>query len=115
MNTQANIESQCEEPAMNKVESQEQNGVARVKPSKRFISRRSFLGKSIAVGAGTMGAGLLANALAAKGGNAKGSNSKGSPGLTRGDADILRFLAAAEIIETDLCQQYNELAGIQHS
>src|SRR6266403_1665013 len=100
---------------MNKVETQEQNAVARVKPSKRFISRRSFLGKSIAVGAGTMGAGLLANALAAKGGNAKGSNGKGSPGLTRGDADILRFLAAAEIIETDLWQQYNELAGIQDS
>ena len=30
-----------------------------------------------------------------------------------GDAAILRFLAAAEIIETDLWQQYNELAGIQ--
>ena len=57
-----------------------------------------------------MGAGLLANALAAKKGNGKGS-----PGLTRGDADILRFLAAAEIIETDLWQQYNELAGIQDS
>jgi len=34
-------------------------------------------------------------------------------GLTRGDAAILRFLAAAEILETDLWQQYNELAGIQ--
>ncbi len=33
--------------------------------------------------------------------------------LTRGDASILRFLAAAEILETDLWQQYNELAGIQ--
>src|SRR6266481_862988 len=98
------------ERAMNKVETQEQNVAERVKPSKRFISRRSFLGKSIAVGAGTMGAGLLANALAAKEGNGKGS-----PGLTKGDADILRFLAAAEIIETDLWQQYNELAGIQDS
>jgi hypothetical protein len=56
-----------------------------------------------------MGAGLLANALA------KPDNGKGSPGLTRGDADILRFLAAAEIIETDLWQQYNELGGIQDS
>jgi hypothetical protein len=28
---------------------------------------------------------------------------------------ILRFLAAAEILETDLWQQYNELAGIQDS
>ena len=80
------------------------------KSTKSFISRRSFLGKSLAVGAGTMGAGLLTNALAAKEGNGKGS-----PGLTRGDADILRFLAAAEIIETDLWQQYNELAGIQDS
>jgi hypothetical protein len=100
---------------MNKVETQERNVAEILRPSKRFISRRSFLGKSLAVGAGTMGAGLLANAFAAKGGNAKGSNSKGSPGLTRGDADILRFLAAAEIIETDLWQQYNELAGIQDS
>src|SRR6267378_3865545 len=93
---------------MNKVETQEQNVAERVKPSKRFINRRSFLGKSLAAGAATIGAGLLANTLAAKEGNGKGS-----PGLTRGDADILRFLAAAEIIETDLWQQYNELAGIQ--
>jgi hypothetical protein len=33
--------------------------------------------------------------------------------LTRGDAAILRWLAAAEIIETDLWQQYNEFGGIQ--
>src|SRR5258708_1805473 len=32
-----------------------------------------------------------------------------------GDASILRFLAAAEILETDLWQQYNELGGIQDS
>src|SRR4029079_18345070 len=32
---------------------------------------------------------------------------------TRGDAAILRFLAAAEILETDMWEQYNELAGIQ--
>src|SRR5260370_17658651 len=57
-----------------------------------------------------MGAGLLANTLAAKRGNGKES-----PGLTKGDADILRFLAAAEIIETDMWQQYNELGGIQDS
>ena len=35
--------------------------------------------------------------------------------ITHGDAAILRFLAAAEIIETDLWQQYNELGGIQDS
>jgi hypothetical protein len=81
----------------------EDNLEERIKPLKSSISRRSFLGTSLAVGAGTVGAGLLANvpAVAARG------------GLTRGDADILRFLAAAEIIETDLWQQYNELGGIQ--
>lgn len=33
--------------------------------------------------------------------------------LSRGDAAILRFLAAAEIIETDLWQQYAELGGVE--
>jgi hypothetical protein len=88
---------------MNSLTQFKNNLEERIKPLKSSISRRSFLGKSLAVGAGTVGAGLLANvpAIAARG------------GLTRGDADILRFLAAAEIIETDLWQQYNELGGIQ--
>ena len=76
-----------------------------IKPSKGFLSRRSFLGKSLAVGAGTIGAGLLANA----------STARASGGLTAGDKAILRFLAAAELIEADLWQQYNELGGIQDS
>src|SRR5256714_15526701 len=80
------------------------------KPSKSSFSRRSFLGKSLAAGAVTMGAGLFANTLLAKEGNEK---EKGH--LKKGDAAILRFLAAAEIIEADLWQQYNELAGIQDS
>jgi hypothetical protein len=54
-------------------------------------------------GAGALGAGVLATAPEAFG--------KGS--LSRGDAAILRFLSAAEILETDLWQQYNELGGIQ--
>ena len=33
--------------------------------------------------------------------------------ITKGDAAILRFLAAAEILETDLWLQYNEFGGIQ--
>src|SRR6201984_1644859 len=76
----------------------------RVNPSKSAISRRSFLGKSLAVGAGTIGAGLLANAPTAR----------ASGGLTAGDEAILRLLAAAELIEADLWQQYNELGGIQN-
>jgi len=67
-------------------------------------SRRSFLVKGAALGAGTLAAGRL---LAAP------SAAIASGGLTKGDAAILRFLAAAEIIETDIWQQYNELAGIQ--
>jgi hypothetical protein len=68
-------------------------------------TRRSLFVKGAAVGA-TIGAGGLL---------AEGSPALASGGLTRKDADILRFLAAIEIIETDLWQQYNELAGIQDS
>ena len=67
-------------------------------------SRRSFLLKGAAAGALGLGAGRLL---------ADPSGAFASGGLTKGDAAILRFLAAAEIIETDLWQQYNELAGIQ--
>ncbi|HET9367412.1 MAG TPA: ferritin-like domain-containing protein [Candidatus Udaeobacter sp.] len=81
----------------------EDNLEERVKPSKSSISRRSFLGKSLAVGAGTIGAGLLTTTRTAR----------ASGGLTPGDAALLRFAAAAEILETDFWVQYNELAGIQ--
>src|SRR5713226_9521781 len=75
----------------------------------RGTSRRSFLRNgTVAAGAATVGAGLLANELSASG-------EEGSGRLTPGDASILRFLAAAEILETDLWQQYNELGGIQDS
>ena len=68
-------------------------------------TRRSLLVRGAAVGATIGAGGLLADAPSAF----------ASGGLTRNDAAILRFLAAAEIIETDLWQQYNELAGIQDS
>jgi hypothetical protein len=68
-------------------------------------SRRSFVGKGLALGAGAIGAGKLFT-----GGRAAFA---ASGTLSAGDAAILRFLAAAEIIETDLWQQYNELGGIQ--
>jgi len=72
-------------------------------------SRRSFLRKGLVVGgAGTIGAGLLAGGLPAF------AEASGG-GLTKGDVAILRFLSAAEILETDLWQQYNELGGIQDS
>jgi hypothetical protein len=46
-------------------------------------------------------------------GNIKLEAEEGSGRLEPGDAAILRFLAAAEIIETDLWQQYAELGGDQ--
>src|SRR6266581_289790 len=72
-------------------------------------SRRSFLRKGLVVGgAGAIGAGLLSSGLPA-------FAQESSGGLTKGDVAILRFLSAAEILETDLWQQYNELGGIQDS
>ena len=72
-------------------------------------SRRSFLRKGLAVaGAGTIGTGLFASGIPA-------FAEVKSGGLDNGDVAILRFLAAAEILETDLWQQYNELGGIQDS
>ncbi|HEY7984324.1 MAG TPA: hypothetical protein VID73_09155 [Ktedonobacterales bacterium] len=72
-------------------------------------SRRSVLRGGVALGAATaLGAQLLADAPLALARAAKG-------GLTPGDEAILRFLSAAEILETDLWQQYNELGGIPDS
>src|SRR5579859_2180063 len=76
---------------------------------RHVVSRRSVLTKGLAVGStSVLGAGLLAQGLSTP------VEAK-SGGLTPGDAAILRFLAAAEILETDLWQQYNELGGIQDS
>src|SRR5947208_14863183 len=81
----------------------ENNSEKRVKPRKRYISRRSFLGKTIALGAGTVGAGLL--------GSIRTAEASGS--LSSGDAALLRFPAALELLEADFWVQYNELGGIQ--
>ena len=70
----------------------------------KSANRRSFL-KTGVTAAG--GAGLLTNASAAFGWE------ESSGQLPKGDAAILRFLAAAEIIESDLWIQYNELGGVQ--
>jgi hypothetical protein len=82
----------------------EDNLEKRVKRRKRFISRRLFLRNSLAVGAGTLGVGVL-------GGSRIAEASRG--GLTPGDAALLRFPAALEILEADFWIQYNELGGIQ--
>ena len=65
-------------------------------------SRRSFL-VGAGAGASALGAGLLLDVPLA---SARGR-------LRKGDEAILRFLAAAETLEADFWQQYNELGGIQ--
>jgi hypothetical protein len=67
------------------------------------VGRRSFL----------KGVGL-AGAAALPGGTvfAAPALAKGSSSLTKGDVAILRMLAAAELIEADLWQQYDELGGV---
>src|SRR6266853_1089313 len=69
------------------------------------VKRRSFL-----KGLGIAGATLSADALLGTEGNAQATRSRGR--LSKGDAALLRF-AAAELIEADLWQQYNELGGVQ--
>src|SRR5215469_10475490 len=73
---------------------------------RRVVQRRSFL-KGIAIG----GAALSTAALLGIDSDAQSAQSTGS--LSKGDAALLRFAAAAELIEADLWQQYNELGGVQ--
>src|SRR5579863_4797276 len=71
-------------------------------------TRRSFLKNSMVAGAvATIGAGILGSGLPAFARETNDST------ITKGDIDILRFLAAAEILETDLWEQYTELGGVQ--
>ena len=76
-------------------------------PKPKHSPRRSFL-----KGMGVVGAALSLGSLLNLNAEAD-DDDHGRHSLPKGDAAILRFLAAAEILETDLWQQYNELAGIQ--
>jgi hypothetical protein len=68
---------------------------------RRVVGRRSFLkGIGLAGAAAIPGGALFASEAMAR-----------SSATTKGDVAILRFLAAAELIESDLWQQYNELGG----
>jgi len=89
---------------MNTVESQLQPQDINLSPPPRTLPRRSFL-RRMGLGAVALapGAALLNSASKAFG---------DENGITTGDAALLRFAAAAEIIETDFWVQYNELGGI---
>src|ERR1700693_222363 len=70
------------------------------------LARRSFL-RNLGLGAA-----LLAPGAALLSGSGKAFAAKGDQKLTRGDVAILKLLAAAELIEADLWQQYTELGGV---
>src|SRR6266404_1748201 len=67
------------------------------------LARRSFM-QRLTFG----GASLLPVSAAFANDNERGR----AASISDGDAAILRFLAAAEIIETDLWQQYTEFANL---
>lgn len=71
--------------------------------SKQAKNRRSFLRSSLTAGTAVAGASILGEQkLSAQGGES----------LNKGDIAILRFVAAAELIESDLWVQYAELGGV---
>src|ERR1700680_287509 len=70
------------------------------------VKRRSFL-----KGLGIAGAALSAGALLGTDSNAEDERRSGR--LSKGDAALVKFAAAVELIEADLWQQYNELGGVQ--
>jgi ferritin-like protein len=81
-----------------------------VKPCSR---RRAFLKRGgFAAGAAILGADFLSGGPSAFGQD--GPEEK-SGRLTKGDAALLRFAAAAEILETDFWVQYNELGGVPNT
>src|SRR5258708_2299800 len=77
---------------------------------RNVIRRRSCL-KGVGIATAMVPAGALLAAGVKAGVTAATRNGSGAR-LTSGDVAILQFLAAAEIIETDLWQQYNELGGV---
>jgi hypothetical protein len=101
------------EATMKELDEQEKHGAA----------RRRFLKTGLAAGTAGVTAGLLPGGLQLFGKDEGRDDDDGreqdegrhdrNESLSRGDAAMLRFAAAAEILETDFWQQYNELGGIQ--
>ena len=73
---------------------------------KRSAGRRSFLRNGILAGGAAIGAGVLSEGTKSFGQEDRGDS------LTKGDIAILRFVAAAELLETDRWIQYAELGGL---
>src|SRR6266480_2954916 len=96
---------------MNEVESQMSPEVAKLSPARRSVPRRTFLCR--------MGLGAIAlapgAALFSSASNAFGEEDAIESGIRVGDAALLRFAAALELLEADFWIQYNELGGVQDS
>jgi Ferritin-like domain len=98
---------------MNDLESQLSPQDANLSPPRRTLPRRTFLCR---IGAGAIalapGAALFSSASKAFGDE---DENEIQNGITAGDAALLRFPAALEILEADFWIQYNELGGVQDS
>jgi hypothetical protein len=98
---------------MNEAEDQMSSEVANLSPARRTVPRRTFLCR--------MGLGAIAlapgAALFSSASNAFGQEDaiEIESGIRAGDAALLRFAAALEILEADFWIQYNELGGVQDS
>jgi hypothetical protein len=101
------MKSEIKSTATNGRDSAESSNPSREFPQPRRLARRSFL-RNLGMGAALLapGAALLGNASKALGGLGDQTH------LPNGDVAILQLLAAAELIEADLWQQYKELGGV---
>ena len=96
---------------MNEVESQMSPEVAKLSPARRSVPRRTFLCR-MGLGAVALAPGA---ALFNSASTAFGQEVEIEAGIRAGDAALLRFAAALEILEADFWIQYNELGGVQDS
>ena len=101
------MKSEIKPTATNERDSAESSNPSQEFPQPRRLARRSFL-RNLGMGAALLapGAALLGNANKALGGLGDRRH------LPDGDVAILKLLAAVELIEEDLWQQYNELGGV---
>jgi hypothetical protein len=101
------MKSETKATVINERDSAESSNPSQELPQPRRLARRSFL-RNLGLGAALLapGAALLTGARKAV------AQTDPDASLTRGDVAVLQLLAAAELIEADLWQQYKELGGV---
>jgi len=100
------MKSEIKPIVINERDSAESSNPSQEFQQPRHLARRSFL-RNLG-----MGAALLAPGAALLGSASKALAATGRQRLNPGDVAILQLLAAAELIEADLWQQYKELGGV---